>query len=394
MNRIYLDYAATTPVAKEVLEGMLPYLKKEYGNPSSIHQFGQTSREAIDKAREILADFLNCSLSEVIFTGSATESDNLAILGVADFFLRKNKKIHIITSKIEHPAVLESCRALEKWGCEVDYCTVNKEGLVETKEIEKLIKDNTVLVSVMYANNEIGAVQPIAEIGQMIQKANQARGQKIYFHTDSVQAANFLNCDVKELGVDLLTLSGHKIYGPKGVGVLYVKQGTEMESIMYGGHQEAKLRPGTENTVNIVGLGKAIEGVVAYKKDEEKIKKLRDKLINGILTKIPNSRLNGSKENRLPNNINVSFDGAEGEALVIALDQDGIATSTGSACSSGSLEPSHVLLALGLNHAQAHSSLRMTLGRETTGKEIDKVLDVLSKVVSRLRKISGYKNLA
>lgn len=391
MHRIYLDYAATTPVVREVLEEMLPYLKEEYGNPSSIHQAGQTSRAAIDISRERLADFLNCSLSEVVFTGSATESDNIAILGVADFFLKKGKKVHIITTKIEHPAVLESCRALEKWGLEVDYCVSDKEGLVEVKEIEKLIKDNTVLVSVIYANNEIGTIQPIVEIGKLLEMVNQTRGQKIYFHTDAVQAVNYLPCDVKELGVDLLTLSAHKIYGPKGVGVLYVKRGTDMEPIMYGGHQESALRPGTENTAHIVGLGRAIKEVEKSKSQNIKILKYRDKLIDGILAKIPGSRLNGSKDRRLPNNINVSFDGAEGEALVIALDQEGIATSTGSACSSGSLEPSHVLLALGLSHIQAHGSLRMTLGRGTTEKEIDKVLDVLPKVVKRLREISGYK---
>lgn len=398
MDRIYLDYAATTPVAREVLKELLPYLKEEYGNASSIHQFGQTSRAAIDKARERLADFLNCSLSEVVFTGSATESDNIAILGVADFFLKKGKKAHIITTKIEHPAVLEPCRALEKQGCEVDYCAVNKQGLVEVSEIEKLIKESTILVSVMYANNEIGTIQPIVEIGKLLQTINYKRQTKTYFHTDAVQAVNYLPCDVKELGVDLLSLSGHKIYGPKGVGALYVKQGTQMEPIIYGGHQEAGLRPGTENTANIVGLGRAIEmiksdlGRHSETAGEEslKISKYRDKLIHGILTKIPGSRLNGSRNNRLPNNVNVSFEGAEGEALVITLDQEGIAASTGSACSSGSLEPSHVLLALGLSHIQAHGSLRLTLGRYTTEKEIDKVLEVLPKVVENLRKISGY----
>lgn len=393
MNRIYLDYAATTPVSCEVLEEMLPYLKKEYGNPSSIHQTGQTSRAAIDKAREILADFLNCSLSEVIFTGSATESDNIAILGAADFYLKQNKKPHIITTKIEHPAVLESCKALEKRGVEVDYLSVGEKGIVKIEDVEKLIKENTILVSVMYANNEIGTIQPIAEIGKLLQTINCKLKTKILFHTDAVQAANFLNCDVKKLGVDLLTLSAHKIYGPKGVGVLYINQSAKIEPIIYGGHQEAALRPGTENTANIVGLGQAIEQVKALKHQNIEILKYRDKLIDGILDKIPNAQLNGSREKRLPNNVNVSFDGAEGEALVMALDQDGIAVSTGSACSSGSLEPSHVLLALGLNHARAHGSLRLTLGRETTGKEIDNVLDILPKVVSRLRQISGFKTV-
>lgn len=391
MSRIYLDYAATTPVSKEVFEEMLLYLKKEYGNPSSIHEVGQTSRAAIDKAREHLASFLNCSLAEVIFTGGATESDNMAILGVANFLLKRNKKIHIITSNIEHPAVLESCRVLEKFGCEVDYCKVNKQGIVEVEEIEKLIKENTVLVSIMYANNEIGTIQPIVEIGKLIQEINQNRSQKILFHTDAVQAVNYLFCDIKELGVDLLTLSAHKIYGPKGVGILYVKRGTEITPIMYGGHQESGLRPGTENTANIVGIGRAIEEVKASQKKNTEILKNRDKLIDGILKNIPSSHLNGSKDKRLPNNVNVSFDGAEGEALVIALDQEGIATSTGSACSSGSLEPSHVLLALGIGHTQAHGSLRLTLGKQTTEKEINKTIDILQKIVKRLREISGHK---
>ena len=381
---IYLDNAATTAVDKQVLEAMLPYFSKDFGNASSIHQIGQNARTAIDSAREQVAKFLNCKPVEVVFTGSATESDNIAVLGI--------EKGHIITSSIEHPAILNACKALEKQGIEVSYLPVDKDGIVKIEDIEKAIKESTVLISIIYANNEIGVIQPITEIGRMLKRINESRENKIYFHTDAVQAVNYLICDVGELGVDMLTLSGHKIYGPKGVGVLYVRQGTRLSPIIFGGNQEYVLRPGTENTANIVGLGKAIEMVRENKQSNHKIKELQDKLINGIIKKIPNSTLNGSREHRLPNNANFSFRGAEGEALVIALDQQGIAASTGSACSSGSLEPSHVLLALGLSHLQAHGSLRLTLGRYTTEKEIDKVLEVLSEIIEKLRKISGYKS--
>lgn len=373
MKPVYLDNAATTALDEEVLEEMMRFFKEDYGNASSIHKLGQASREAVDKAREIIAQFLNCSPTEIIFTASATESDNLAILGV--------KKGHIITTKIEHPAVLNTCSYLEKMGFEIDFCPVSKEGIVDVEEIKKKVKENTVLVSVMYANNEIGTTQPIAELGEFL------KDKEIYFHTDAVQAVNFLDCDVKKLNVDLMTLSAHKIYGPKGIGALYVKKGVKLSPIMFGGHHENGLRPGTENVPYIVGFGKAIELVGRFKKDIPFIQKLRDKLIDGILDKIPDSKLNGSREKRLPNNVNVSFKGAEGESIVIALDQKGIASSTGSACSSGSLEPSHVLLALG---GEGHGSLRLTLGRKNTEKEIDKVLKVLPKAVKDLRKVSGY----
>ncbi len=383
MEKIYLDNAATTKVDKKVLEGMKPYLEAEYGNASSIHFFGQDGRTAIDKAREIVAGFLNCQPKEVIFTGSATEADNMVILG--------SQAKHIITSQIEHPAILESCKHLESRGAEVTYLPVNSDGLVEVSSVEQAIKPETGLVSIMYANNEVGTIQPIKEIGEMLKYINQERENKIYFHTDAVQAVNYLDCDVGELGVDLLTLSAHKVYGPKGIGTLYVKHGTEIEPIIFGGHQEKGLRPGTESVANIMGLGKAIELVKEHKQDNDQILKLRDKLINNILEKIPESKLNGSLENRLPNNVNFSFKGAEGEAIVIALDQEGIATSTGSACSSGSLSPSHVLLALGLSQNEAHGSLRLTLGKDTTEKEIDKVIEVLPEIIGRLREISGYR---
>ena len=388
-KQIYLDYAATTPIDKEVLKAMMPYFKKDFGNPSSLHRFGQIARVAIDEARRKVAKFLNCQEDEVVFTGSATEANNLAIFGVVRALKKKGIKPHIITSKIEHHAVLHPFEELEKEGIEVSFLAPNKEGIIEVKEIQNAIKENTVFVSVMYANNEIGTIQPIKEIGQFLAKINKERKHKIYFHTDAVQAVNYLDCDVQKLKVDLLTLSAHKIYGPKGVGALFIKKGTPIKPIIYGGGHEFGLRSGTENVAGIVGLGKAIELVEKHKDDIERIKKLRDKIIEKV-SKIPNTRLNGSKEKRLPNNANISISGAEGESLVIALDQHGIAVSTGSACSSKDLKPSHVLLAIGLSPKEAHGSLRITLGRFTTEEEVDYFLKVLPKVVKRLREISPF----
>ena len=388
-KQIYLDYAATTPIDPEVLRAMMPYLKKKFGNPSSLHRFGQITRVAIDDARRQVAKFLNSQEYEIVFTGSATEANNLAIFGVARTLKKKGIRPHIITTKIEHHAVLHPFKELEKEGVEVSFLAPNKEGIIEVKEIQNAIKENTVFVSVMYANNEIGTIQPIQKIGELLAQLNKNRKQKIYFHTDAVQAVNYLNCNVKELGVDLLTLSAHKIYGPKGVGALFVKQGTPIEPIIYGGGHEFGLRSGTENVAGIVGLGKAIELVEKHKNDIERIKLLRDKIIDGIL-KIPNTKLNGSREKRLPNNVNVSIAGVEGESLVIALDQYGIAVSTGSACSSKDLKPSHVLLAIGLSPKEAHGSLRISLGRFTTEEEVDYFLKILPKVVKRLREISPF----
>lgn len=389
MAKIYLDYAATTPIDPKVLKAMSPYLKKDFGNASSIHGLGQKALFAIDESRQIAADFLGCTPEEIIFTGSATEANNLAIFGSVGERFSKGEAFspHIITSQIEHQAVLEPCRELQKRGAEVTYLPVDKDGLVLTSDVEKAIKPNTVLVSIMYASNEIGTVQPIAEIGQLL------KGHKILFYTDAVQAANYLDCDVKKLGVDLLTLSSHKIYGPKGVGLLYVKDGLEIKPLILGGGQEHGLRSGTENVAGIVGFGQALKGIQDPKTKIQniKIRQFRDRIIKAILKLIPDSRLNGSSTHRLPNNVNINFDGAEGEAIVIALDQKGIACSTGSACSSKSLEPSHVLLALGLSHEEAHGSLRVTLGRYTTNEEIIRFLKVLSQVIERLRKISGYK---
>ena len=387
MPKIYLDYAATTPIDPKVLKAMLPYLRKDFGNPSSIYYLGQKALGAVDEARKTVADFLGCSTQDIVFTGSATEADNLAIFGVIK--TTKITKPHLITSQIEHHAVLEPCRELEKQGVEVTYLPVNKEGLVGLAEVKKAIKANTVLVSIMYANNEIGTIQPIAELSKLIKKTNP----KILFHTDAVQAVNYLDCDVEKLGVDLFTLSSHKIYGPKGVGALFVKKGVSIAPLIRGGGHEAGLRSGTENVAGIVGLGAAIKEIQnpKHKIQNIGIRQLKDKLIKNILKLIPDANLNGSQEHRLPNNVNISFQGAEGEAMVIALDQKGIAASTGSACSSKSLEPSHVLLALGLSEEEAHGSLRITLGRPTCQEEIERFLKVLPPIIQRLRQISGYQ---
>lgn len=405
-EKIYLDYAATSPVDPEVFEAMKPYFCGSFGNASSAHWFGQEARKALDLARSQVAEFLGCQPQEVIFTGGATESNNLALKGVMSKVetLRlahaaaglaqgiMSQKPHIITSQIEHHCVLDTCKSLEESGvAEVTYLSVNSEGLVGVAELEKAIKDNTVLVSIMHANNEIGTIQPIGEIGRLVGKINSGRqtGNKIYFHTDAVQAINYLNCQVGDLGVDLLSLSAHKFYGPKGVGALYVKKGTPIKKIQEGGAHEYDLRPGTYNIAGIVGLGEAIAKIENEKLKIKNIQDLRDKLINGVLSKIPNSRLNGSREKRLINNCNFSFPGAEGESIMMALDLEGIAISTGSACASENLQPSHVLIALGLKPEESHTSIRVTLGKYTTEAEAERFLDVLPRIVARLREISG-----
>jgi len=392
MKKIYLDYAATTPVDKKVVEEMIPYFSEKFGNPSSIHQLGQEAMEGIDKARSQVADFLNCGTNEVIFTSGATESNNMTIKGVLKATQVENP--HIITSAIEHHCVLNSCEIVQKDKiAEVSFVKVNKDGIINPDDIKSAIKENTVLVSVMYGNNEVGTIQPIAKIGQMLKEVNIERENKklpkIYFHTDAVQAVNYLSCDVEELGVDFLSLSGHKIHGPKGVGVLYIKRGTKIKSIQQGGEQEYNLRAGTHNVPGIVGLGKAISLVLENREKMDAIKELRDYLINEVEKNIPNSRLNGSREFRLPHNANFSFQGVEGESLLMMLDQEGIAISTGSACSSASLAPSHVLLAMGIPPEIAHASIRFTLGKETTKDEIDYTLKVLVEKIKRLREISG-----
>lgn len=403
-KQIYFDYAATTPIDSDVLRQMMPYLKENYGNPSSVHSLGQKAVIAIDEAREQIAQFLNCLSEEIIFTGSATEANNLAIKGVIEsskFQVPSSKlhassfKPHIITSQIEHHAVLEPCCQAEKRGAEVTYLPVDKEGLISALDVKKAIKPQTILVSIVYANNEIGAIQPIAEIGNIIYKLRNSKSQALnskqypIFHTDAVQAVNYLDCDVKKLNIDLLTISGHKIYGPKGIGALFIKKGTPIEPQILGGGQEFNFRSGTENVAGIVGLGAAIKKAQTLKLKNKNLEKLRDKLIDRILASIPGSQLNGSRKKRLPNNINISFKDVEGEAIAINLDYEGIAVSTGSACSSKSLESSHVLLALDSSHERAHGSLRFSLGKNTTEKEIDRILNILPRIIKRLRKISG-----
>ncbi len=404
MKKVYLDYAATTPIDPRVFKAMEPYLKDKYGNPSSIHSFGQETQAAIEIAREKVTKFLNCKPLEIVFTGSASESYILAIWGLIKGLQRAKRgggKTHIITSKIEHKAVLETCKDLEKEGIKITYLPVDSDGLINLDDLEAEIIPETDLVSIMYVNNEVGSVQPIRKIGKLIADINKNKehtpphqrfggGGKIYFHTDAVQAANWLNCNIEELGVDLLTLSGHKIYGPKGIGILYMRQGTPISSLITGGDHEWGLRAGTENVAGIVGMGEAIEQVKSQKSKLRGIEKLREKLVKEVL-KIEGSKLNGptKKENRTPHIANFSFKGVEGEGMVISLDQEGIAVSTGSACSSKALMPSHVLMAMGLSELEAHSSLRVSLGKYTTEKEIDHFLKVLPKVVERLRKISG-----
>lgn len=377
-KKVYLDYASTTPVDTKVLEAMLPYFSEKYGNPSSIHGFGRTALVAIDQTREKIANFLQCEAQEIIFTGSATEANNIFIQGV----IQGHDKPHIITSAIEHDAVLETV----KKAAEVTVLEVDEKGYVDLEQLEKAIQENTVLISIMYANNEIGTIEPIAEIGKLIEKINKKREKQVLFHTDAAQAAGYLNCNINKLKVDGLTLSGHKIYGPKGVGVLYKSKKAKLLPIMFGGGQEKGLRSGTYNTPLIIGIGQAVEILESDNRKEE-TEKLRDYLINKVL-QIEGAALNGPKK-RLSNNANFSFKGVEGESLVLALDQQAIATSTGSACSSKTLEASHVLRAIGLEDLQAHSSLRVSVGRYTTKEDIDYFLNALQEIVQKLRKISG-----
>lgn len=410
--KIYLDHSATTPMDKKVLAAMLPYFKNKFGNPSSIHSFGQEALAGVDKARERLAEFLNCGPDEIIFTSGATESDNLAIRGVIKALRAQGvKNPHIITSLVEHDAVLEPCLELEKEGIEVTFLPVKPNGAVDIEKFKKAVKDNTVLVSVMYVNSEAGSIQPIKEIGKIIKKINESNlkewGKKetslrdrpadragkprpIYFHTDAVQAVNFLNCDTKHLHVDLLSLSGHKIYGPKGVGALYVKSGTPIKATQLGGHHERNLRSGTLNAPGIVGLGEAIKQLdkKTVEKNNIKIAGLRNMLVDGIIKNVPKVILNTDRENATPAHAHFSFLGAEGESILISLDLAGIAVSTGSACASGSLKASHVLLAMGIPKEIAHNSIRFTLGKHTTEAEIKKAIKILPPIVERLRRMS------
>ncbi|HEY31768.1 MAG TPA: cysteine desulfurase NifS [Dehalococcoidia bacterium] len=380
MKRIYLDYAATTPTHRDVVKAMLPYFSDSFGNPSSIYSYGQESKGAVEKAREQVANLISAHDEEIVFTSGGTEADNFAIKGVAYANPERN---HIIISSIEHHAVIETCKFLEKRGFEITYLPVDKDGLVDPDDVRKTITDKTCLISIMHANNEIGTIQPIKKL------ATIAREAGVYFHTDAVQAAGQIPINVDDVGVDLLSMSAHKLYGPKGVGALYIRKGTRLVPFMHGGSQENDRRGSTENVPGIVGFGKATAiALEAMTGEIERQTRLRDHLITSILEQIDGVRLNGHPTKRLPNNVNVSIDYVEGESMLLNLDLENICASTGSACSSSSLEASHVLLALGLGHEQAHSSLRFTVGKWTTEEDINRVLEVLPKIVARLRAMS------
>ncbi|MEI6288066.1 MAG: cysteine desulfurase family protein [bacterium] len=390
---IYLDNAATTKIDPKVKKTMEPYFFEFFGNASSLHFGGLKARQAVDEAQAKIADFLRCQAKEVYFTSGATESDNWAILGLTRAFKRQKNdfKPHIIISQIEHDAILAPAKELQREGVEVTFLAVDKNGLVDVKKVSQAIKSNTILVSIMYANNEIGTVQPIKEIGKIIKEENKKRKNKIYFHTDATQAVACLDCNVEKLGVDLLSLSAHKIYGPKGVGILYIKNGTPIEPIMLGGGQQNNKRSGTYNVAGIVGLGRAVELLLNKKVinlEVKKIKQLRDYLVKEIKNKIPRTIVTGDIKNRLPGNASFIFAGAEGESILLMLSNTGIAVSTGSACSSGSLAPSHVLVAMGVKPELAHGSIRVSIGRFNTKKDIDIIIKKLPPIIERLRKMS------
>jgi cysteine desulfurase len=383
MKRIYLDYAATTPTHPEVVEAMLPYFGQAFGNPSSIHFQGQEAKAAVEEARERIAAFIAARGEEIVFTSGGTEANNFALKGIA--YANEDKGNHIITTAIEHHSMIEPCQFLAGQGFEITYLPVDSYGLVDPEKVEEAITDNTIMVSVLHANNEVGTIEPIKEIGEI------AHRRGIYFHTDAVQTVGHIPVNVNELGVDLLTISAHKLYGPKGVGALYIRNGTKIASFVHGGGQERKRRAGTENVPAIVGFGKAVEMAEAEMAMERKrLLPLRDRLIRGLSERIDNIRLNGHPRRRLPNNVNVSIDFVEGESMLLNLDLAGIAASSGSACSSVALEPSHVLSAMGLPPEQAFGSLRFTLGRETAEEDIDRVLEILPQIVARLRSMSPF----
>ncbi len=387
MKRIYLDCAATTPTHPEVVKAMLPYFTEAFGNPSSIHSHGQEAKQALEEARDKVAAIIGAESEEVIFTSGGTESDNFALKGVA--YANEHKRNHIITTTVEHHAVIESAKSLERRGFRVTYLPVDEYGLVDPDDVKKAITGQTVLVSVMHGNNEVGTIEPIAEIGEIAREAGA------YFHTDAVQTVGRIPVDVNELGVDLLSMSAHKLYGPNGVGAIYIRKGTKLAPFMDGGEQEQGWRAGTHNIPGIVGFGKAVELAQQVMTDEvERQTYLRGRLIDGLLERIDRVRLNGHPTKRLPNNVNVSVDFVEGESVLLNLDLEGISASTGSACSSSSLEASHVLLAMGIPPEQAHCSLRFSLGRWTTEEDIGRVLEVMPRVVNRLRAMSPLlKNL-
>ncbi|WP_026889132.1 cysteine desulfurase NifS [Clostridium beijerinckii] len=381
MKNVYMDYSATTYVKPEVLEEMLPYFTEKFGNPSSFYGISRETKRAIDKAREQIAEALNCLPDEVYFTGGGSEADNWAIKGIAA--AHKNKGNHIITTKIEHHAVLHTCEYLEKNGFDVTYLDVDEEGFIKLDDLRNAITDKTILVSIMFANNEIGTIQPIKEIGEI------CREKKVFFHTDAVQAVGNVPVDVKEMNIDMLSLAGHKIYGPKGIGVLYIKKGIKIDNLIHGGAQEKNRRAGTENIASIVGLGKALELATNNLEDHMKrLTALKEKLIAGLL-EIPYTKLNGPRgDKRLPGNVNVCFRFIEGESILLSLDFKGVCASSGSACTSGSLDPSHVLLAIGLPHEIAHGSLRLSMGEGSTEEDVDYVLEVVPPIIERLRNMS------
>ena len=381
MKRVYMDNAATTALRRDVLDAMMPYLTDIYGNPSSLHYFGQEAHKAVENARHQVASALNAEDNEIVFTGCGTEADNMALKGIAEKYQSKGK--HIITSSVEHHAILHTCEYLEKHGFEVTYLPVDEYGMVKAEQVRDAIRSDTILVSIMFANNEVGTIMPIKEIGAV------CREKGVFFHTDAVQAVGHVAIDVKAMNIDLLSLSAHKLHGPKGVGALYIRKGIVVPPLLHGGAQERRKRAGTENVAGIVGLGKAIE--IACSDIEGTSKRmcyLRDKLINGIEASIPEVKLNGHRTERLPSNVNFSIKYIEGESILLMLDINGIAASSGSACTSGSLDPSHVLLAMGMPHETAHGSLRLTLGDDTTEDDIDYVLEVLPEIVVTLRKMS------
>ena len=381
---IYMDHAATTPVRPEVLDAMLPYFSANFGNPSGIYTLAQESRKAIDAARETVAETLDARMSEIVFTSGGTESDNTAIRGAALALASTGR--HIITTSIEHHAVLHTCHALEQYGFDVTYLPVDAAGLIDPDDIGRTIDDETTLVSVMYANNEIGVVEPISEIADVVKSEARRRGRTIVMHTDAVQAAGYLDLSAKSLGVDMLSLSAHKFQGPKGAGVLYMRRGTPFEAQQTGGGQERQRRSGTENVPIIVGMAKALRLAELERSDTvARVKSLRDRIVEAMLERLDGVRLNGHPARRLPNNVNLSFDRVEGEPILLGLDLAGISASSGSACSSASLEPSHVLTALGLTAEQAQGSLRLTLGNDNTEEDVDYLLDVLPVLVQKLR---------
>jgi cysteine desulfurase len=388
MRRVYLDNNATTPVAPEVFEAMRAHYLEDYGNASSIHWYGQRARAAVETAREHVARLINARPSEIVFTSGGTESDNAAIVGIVEAARSQTK--HVITTAIEHPAVLHTAKALEKRGVSVTFVRVGSDGIVDPSDVERAIRPETVLITIMHANNELGTIQPLEEIGRI------ARERDIYFHTDAVQSVGKIPVDVEKLGVDLLSLSAHKLHGPKGVGALYVRKGTILRPLLHGGHSERDRRPGTENVPGIVGLGKSAEFALGHLAEEAKrVAELRDRLEEGILRGVPLMTVNGDRQQRLPTTTNLSFAYIEGEGFVIAMDLRGVACSTGAACSSGSVEPSHVLSAIGKTPEQARSSIRFSLGRFTTPEDIETALEIIPAVAERLRSVSPrYKKVA